>query len=158
MVFVQFNIVASSASAGKMNPVIIQVPLYGKYRTQIISIQYYGTENTVCQMVSRQLAMPIVGADVTNQSRASRYPVILIGTENSANPPVTGTFPWEFTTDWDGRFEIILLDLQTGAPLNMIANSFNFIINMNVEPVDLQIGNPPSNHLFSQLPSRTFEK
>ena len=50
MVFMQFMVTASAqytAGAYTNNPVLIQVPLYGKYRTRIISIQYYGAANTM---------------------------------------------------------------------------------------------------------------
>ena len=159
MVFMQFLLSSSAlytAGAYSMNPVRIVVPLYGKYKTQILSIQYFGNVNTALQIQSRQLAMPIVGQDSTNINNANRFPVLLIGTDNTSNPPITGTAPWTFYTDWDGVFEYILVDEKTNSPLAIAPGSMYFIINMDVEPVStiLNTERSDSAHLFSQLPKK----
>ena len=166
MVFVQFVCNSSAIYSGgaySNNPVLIRVPLYGKYRTRIISVQYYGSANTLLQIQSRQLLMPIVGSDTYQSapSFASRYPNVLVGTDNSSNPPITGTHPWEFVTDWDGVFEYVLYDVQNARVLALIPGAFTLIINMDVLPVESSVMQPfnPSltntSHLFSQLPVRT---
>jgi len=167
MVFVQFMLTSSAQYTGgsySNNPNLIKVPLYGKYRTRIISIQYYGTANTMIQLQSRQFAMPIVGGDNTNASQAARFPYLLIGTDNASNPPIIGTYPWEFFIDWDGVFEYLLYDVIAGKPLAINPGSMNFIINLDVEPVENNIQVPwnPSitnmTHTFSQIPTRTYDK
>ena len=169
MVFVQFVCNSSAqytSGAYSNNPVLIRVPLYGKYRTRIISIQYYGSVNTLIQIQSRQLLMPIVGSDnyLSATSFASRYPNVLVGTDNSSNPPVTGTAPWEFVTDWDGVFEYILYDVQNARVLSLIPGAFTLIINMDVLPVESSVEQPfnptitNTTHMFSQMPVRTYEK
>lgn len=172
MVFVQFVCNASAQYSGgsySNNPVLIRVPLYGKYRTRIISIQYYGAENTLLQIRSRQLLMPIVGTDnysssLNSQSFASRYPNVLIGTDNSSNQPVIGTAPWEFTTDWDGVFEYVLYDVQNARVLSLAPGAFTLLINMDVLPVESSVEQPfnptitNTTHMFTQMPVRTYEK
>jgi len=159
MVFMQFLLSSSAVYTGgaySMNPVRIAVPLYGKYKTQILSIQYYGNVNTTLQIQSRQLAMPIVGQDSANINTANRFPFLLIGTDNTSNPPVTGTAPWIFYTDWDGVFEYILFDEKTNKPLAIAPGSMSFIINMDIEPVSTVLEQERSStaHLFSQLPKK----
>lgn len=171
MVFVQFVCNSSAQYRGTYsnNPVLIRVPLYGKYRTRIISIQYYGSQNTLLQIQSRQLLLPVVGTDnysssLNSQSFASRYPIVLVGTDNSSNQPVVGTYPWEFITDWDGVFEFILYDIQNACVLNLAPGTFTLIINMDVLPVESSVELPfnptitNTSHMFSQLPVRTYEK
>lgn len=167
MVFMQFMVTASAqytAGAYTNNPVIIQVPLYGKYRTRIISIQYYGATNTMIQLQSRQFAMPLVGSDKGGSNIAARFPYLLIGTDNSSNPPVIGTHPWEFFIDWDGVFEYVLYDVIAGKPMALNPGSFNILINLDVEPVENNVHQPfnPSitntSHTFSQVPTRTYGK
>ena len=164
MVFLQFMLTSSAQYTGgaySNNPNLISVPLYGKYRTRIISIQYFGSVNTVVQLQSRQFAMSMTGSDSTGGSVASRFPYLLIGTTNASNPPIIGTFPWEFVVDWDGRFEYVLLDTATNKPLAIAPGTMNFVINLDIEPVETNIGQPfnPSltdmSHTFSQLPKRT---
>jgi len=167
MVFMQFMVTASAqytAGAYTNNPVIIQVPLYGKYRTRIISIQYFGTANTMIQLQSRQFAMPLVGSDKGGTNIAARFPYLLIGTDNASNPPIIGTYPWEFFVDWDGVFEYVLYDILAGKPLALNPGAFNVLINIDVEPVENNVHQPfnPSitnmSHTFSQLPTRTYDK
>lgn len=167
MVFMQFMVTASAqytAGAYTNNPVIIQVPLYGKYRTRIISIQYFGATNTMIQLQSRQFAMPLVGSDKGGTNIAARYPYLLIGTDNSSNPPVIGTHPWEFYIDWDGVFEYVLYDILAGKPMALNPGSFNVLINLDVEPVENNVHpqfNPSvtnMSHTFSQIPTRTYGK
>ena len=162
MVFMQFLLTSSAQYVGgayQRNPVRVQVPLYGKYKTQILSVQYSGSVNTVLQIQSRQLAMPINGQDSANINTANRYPYILVGTENKSNPPIIGTAPWVFFTDWDGVFEYILLDEKTNLPLAIAPGELFFIINMDVEPVTTELADQTaSSHMFSQLPHRTFAK
>ena len=164
MVFVQFMLTSSAQYTGgtySMNPNLISIPLYGKYRTRIISIQYYGSVNTIVQLQSRQFVMPMTGSDSTGASVASRYPYLSIGTDNASNPPIIGTYPWEFIIDWDGRFEYILFDIVTNKPLAINPGSMNFVINLDVEPVQNDVGQPVNlsltnmSHTFSQLPTRT---
>jgi hypothetical protein len=167
MVFLQFYLTTTAQIAGvnyTMNPVIVKVPLYGKYKTKILSIQYYGDVNTVIQIQSRQLALPIVGSDQLNLNVASRFPYLMIGSYN-VSPPHTGTEPWTFYTDWDGVFEYIIYDVIAKKPL--ISANFDacdFIINLDVEPVDTPLQNStinqfvPSEHMFTQLPSKTFKE
>jgi len=162
MVFMQFMVTASAqytAGAYSNNPVLVKVPLYGKYRTRIISVQYFGTANTMIQLQSRQFAMPLTGSDQGGTNIAARFPYLLIGTDNSSNPPVIGTYPWEFYIDWDGVFEYILYDVIAGKPLAINPGSFNLLINIDVEPVEnnVQPSFNPSitnlSHTFSQLPT-----
>jgi hypothetical protein len=83
----------------------------------------------------------------------------LVGTENKSNPPIIGTAPWVFFTDWDGVFEYILLNEKTNLPLAIVPGELFFIINMDVEPVTTELADQTaSSHMFSQLPHRTFAK
>ena len=143
-----------------MNPVSVTVPLYGKYKVKVISIQYFGSVNTTVQIQSRQMALPIVGSDASGKAVAPRFPVLLVGTNNSSNPPVIATSPWELFIDWDGVFEYMIVDIATGKPLASTPGSFTMIINMDVEPVEMKVGVPTdlsvqnTTHMFNQIPKR----
>lgn len=147
-----------------MNPVSVSVPLYGKYKTKIISIQYFGAVNTTVQLQSRQLALPIVGSDASGRAIASRFPYLLVGTNNSSNPPVIATSPWELYIDWDGVFEYMIIDMATKLPLAIAPGSFTMIVNMDVTPVESTVSPPTdthvndTSHLFSQLPTSTSRR
>ena len=163
MVFTQLYLTTSALYASgsySMNPVSVSLPLYGKYKVKVISIQYFGSVNTTVQLQSRQLALPITGADASGKAVAPRFPVLLVGTNNSSNPPVIATSPWELFVDWDGVFEYMIIDTSTGKPLNITPGSFTMIINMDVEPVTTPVGVPMdlsvpnTTHMFNQIPKR----
>jgi hypothetical protein len=165
MVFFQILLLNPSLLQGGVlvkQPIVIQLPLYGKYKTRIMSVQYNNANsiNTIIRLESRQLMSQFPGSDALGLNFSSRYINIIVGSHNN-NQPQLASFPMEFITTWDGVFEIMVIDLDTNAPIVDNGNNFSLILNMDVEPVDSASNvenNTITQHLFQSMPVRTFTK
>jgi hypothetical protein len=101
----------------------------------------------------------LAGSDNVNLNFSNRYIHITVGSHNN-HQPILGSSPFEFITDWDGVFEIMVIDLDTNLPIADVGQ-FNLILNLDVEPVDSRNNienNTLSQHMFVNMPMRTFEK
>ena len=165
MVFMQIVMTNPSYAQGVTfikQPVVISVPLYGRYKTRVLSVQYnnFNAVDTVVRIESRQLMTPFAGSDQANLNTSSRYITLCVGNTN-ANQPILGHGSLDFITDWNGQFECMIIVNATNQPIADVGNNFTFIINMDVEPVDSESNvenNTLNQHMFVSMPVRTFAK
>jgi hypothetical protein len=164
MVFLQFTLTNPSLLVGAnlvRQPIIIEVPLYGKYKTKILSIQYNNSPavNTIIKLESRQLVSIFPGSDQPNLNYSNRYLNLMVGNLNANQNTIATGLP-EFITDWDGVFEIMIIDSLTNDPV-ADTGGFYMIINLDVTPLDSESNvqnNTLNQHMFVSLPVRTFSK
>jgi hypothetical protein len=164
MVFFQIFLNSPSQLVGGVfvrQPIVINLPLYGKFKTRIMSVQYNNANavNTIIRLESRQLMSPFPGSDNANLNFSSRYINIMVGNHNN-NQPQLASFPMDFIIDWQGQFDIMVIDNDTNQPITDAGN-FNLILNMDVEPIDSESNvskDTITQHTFVSLPVRTFSK
>jgi hypothetical protein len=164
MVFLQFTLTNPSLLIGAnlvRQPNIIEVPLYGKYKTKILSVQYHNSPavNTIIRLESRQLMSIFPGSDQPNLNFSNRYLNFMVGNFN-VNQLVTATGLPEFITDWDGVFEIMVIDFLTNEPI-ADTGGFYMVITLDVTPLDSESNvknNTLNQHMFVSMPVRTFSK
>ena len=167
MVFMQILMNNASLVQGAVfirQPIVIGVPLYGRYKTRLISVQYNNENgndlNYVVRIESRQLMIPFAGSDQGNLNFSSRYITVVVGPSNYVQPIIEGS-SFDFITDWTGQFECMLIDIATNRPLLELDTNLNFMINLDIEPVDSESNiknNTLNQHMFVSMPVRTFAK
>ena len=145
-------------------PVVIPLSLYGKYKIAIMSCGYISSHtNQQCvQFRSRQLLLDFAGSYAslgTDADQSLRHPSFIVSGTNAVsggNMQIPTGHRLEFYSEFNGQFEVYLVDLIDQVPARLTA----CVLTLDITPVDTTFGSESERdkqmltHTFTQIPKR----